>query len=144
MQQTTTRRRWAWVLGAFLLLGAVALVSSLTLLGLMDEARDGLNIVVDGETFRVTGPAGWEFGLGNILAVAVAMMGVLVVVPLVVVIGLLCVVLTVGLGVLAAAVVLAAGLACVVLALAVGLAPLWGVVLIVWLLVRRPRQRAAV
>ena len=42
MQPTTTRRRWSWVLWAFLLLCAVALMSSLTFLGLMDGARDGL------------------------------------------------------------------------------------------------------
>ena len=145
---TTPRRRWAWALGAFLLLSLVAVMTSLTFLGLMDGARDGLDIVVNGETFRVTGPPGWDFDVGTILAGAVAVMValvvVLVVVPLILLAGLLCMVLAVGLGVLAGAVALAAGLACVLAALALALSPLWGLGLVVWLLVRRPRQPAAV
>jgi hypothetical protein len=144
MQQTATRRRWPWLLVAFLLLCLVALMTSLTFLGLMDEARDGLNIVVDGEQFRVTGPPGWEFGAGTILAGAAAVMVVLVVVPLAVGVVLLCGLLAVGLVVLAGAVGIAACLACAVLALALALSPLWGLVLLVWLLVRRPRPPAAV
>jgi hypothetical protein len=57
---------------------------------------------------------------------------------------LLCVVLAVGLGVLAAAVGLAAGLAGVMAVLALALSPLWGLGLVLWLLLRRPRRAAAV
>ena len=141
---SSRRRVWPWVLGAFLFLSLVAVMTSLTFLGLMDEARDGLNIVVDGESFRVTGPPGWEFGVGSILAGAVAVMVVLLVVPLVLLVALLCVLLAVGLAVLAGAVGLAAGLACVMAALALALSPLWGLGLLVWLLVRRPHRAAAV
>jgi len=143
-QPQANRRRWRWLLGVWVLLGLVALMASLTLLGLMDEARDGLNIVVNGEAFRVTGPPGWEFGVGTIVAGAVALMVVLVVVPLALMAALLCVVLAVGLGVLAAAVGLAAGLACVLAVLALALSPLWGLGLVLWLLLRRPRRAAAV
>jgi hypothetical protein len=148
MQATTTRRRrWPWLLGVFLLLCLVALMASLTFLGLMDGARDGLNIVVDGQHFRVTGPPGWEFGLGSIAAGAVAVMVVLLVVPLVVPLALvgtlLCVLLAVGLAVLAAVVGLAAGLACVLVVVALALSPLWGLGLLLWLLLRRPRPAAA-
>jgi hypothetical protein len=143
-EPTARRRLWPWLLGAFLFLCLVAVMVSLTFLGLMDEARDGLNIVVDGESFRVTGPPGWEFGLGSILAGAVAVMVVLLVVPLVVLVGLLCMLLVVGLGLLAGAVGLAAGLACVLAVLALALSPLWGLALVMWLVLRRPKQAAAV
>ena len=143
-QGRARRRLWPWLLGFFLFLCLVAVMTSLTFLGLMDEAREGLNIVVDGESFRVTGPPGWEFGLGSILAGAVAVMVVLLVVSLVLLAGLLCIVLAVGLGVLAGAVALAAALACVLAVLVLALSPLWGLGLVLWLILRRPRQAAAV
>jgi hypothetical protein len=138
------RRQWPWLLGAFLLLSLVALMASLTLLGLMDEARDGLDIAVNGESWRVRGPPGWEFSIGAIVAGAVALMVVLVVVPLALTVALLCVVLAVGLAVLAGVVGLAAGLGSVLLVLALALSPLWGLGLILWLLLRRPSRAAAV
>ncbi len=139
-----TRRRWPWVLGAFVLLSLVALMTSLTVLGLMDGARDGMNVVVDGESWHVSTPRDWEFGVRAILAGAVAVMVVLVVVPLALTVALLCVVLAVGVGLLAGAVGLAAGLGSVLLVLALALSPLWGLGLILWLVLRPSRRAAAV
>ncbi len=138
------RRRWPWVLGAFLLLCLVTLMTSLTLLGLLDGARDGMNIVVDGESLHLSSAHDWEFGVAAIVAGALAVVVVLVVVPLALTVALLCVVLAVGLAVLAGAVGLAAGLGSLLLVLALALSPLWGIGLVLWLLLRRPRRAAAV
>jgi hypothetical protein len=146
------RRRWPWVLGGLLLLSLVLVMTALTLLGLLDGVRDGLNVVVDGESWHVFTPQGLGggvgSGVGSAVGVSVALLVMLVVVMLVVPLALtgvlLVVVVAVGLAVLAAALGLAVGLASVLLVLALGLSPLWGVVLLLWLLLRPSRKTAAV
>jgi len=128
------RRWWPWVLGAFVLLTLLLAISgTVTLLSLLDPAREGVHLTVDGEDF------GFFDGVGGVLALLgvaaglmVALLCVLLVVPLTLLLVLLGVALAVA-GVLLAA-LLVVGLA---------LSPLWLVVLLLWLLLRRPAPKVA-
>lgn len=139
------RKRWPWVLLSFgLLLLAVVLATSITFVWLLGEARDGWNVVVDGESWRVLEAGDWRSGLGWVAACLAAVLVVVVLVPLVLITALGSVALVVALALLAVGVVLAVGLFAVVLVVMLALSPLWGLALLLWWLLRKPRAAAAV
>ncbi len=122
-------RRWPWVLGGLLLLVLVLLIAGANALSsLLDMGRDGVHVSIDGEDLGdgLNGLPALLALLGVGGALLVALLTVLLVVPLTL--------LLVGLG-------LALGLGAVLLALALVLAlvlsPLWGLLLLAWLLLRK-------
>ncbi len=136
------RRRWPWAIGATLLLLIVlSLVAAVMLAGFIDGARDGFQLTVDGDSFALL-PAGFEAGFGTVVGLMLAILAVVVIVPLALLLAGLVVVCVLGLVALAVAAGLAAAAAAVLLALALVTAPLWGLVLLMWWLLRRPSRAA--
>ena len=128
------RRVWPWVLGGVLVLALALLVSgAVALVSVLDSARDGVHFTIDGDE--------WTPGILDGVSGLVAVMGV----AFGLTVALLCVLLVVPLTLLLVALGLALGLGGVVLALLlVGglvLSPLWGLLLVLWLLLR-PKRRA--
>jgi hypothetical protein len=128
------RRVWPWVLAGLAALLLVAMVSGgMALLSWLGGAHDGMHISINGDDWQ----PGWEDGLTGLLAVFGVGLGLLVAllvsfltVGLVVPMVLLLVVLGLALG--AGGVVLAVGLV-----VALVLSPLWALLLLLWLVLRR-------
>ncbi len=125
------RRLWPWLLAAGLLLVALVVAGSLVaLVSWLDAGREGWHVSIDGEEWH---GGAWE-GLLALLGVAgglgVALLAVGLVVPL-----------ALGLAAAGVALALALGLGGVLLAVAlllgVLLSPLWGLLLVAWLVWRR-------
>jgi len=131
---TPRRRVWPWVLGGVLLLVLALLVSgAVALVSLLDSARDGVHLTIDGDEWTpgvLDGASGLVAVLGAAFGLMVALLCVLLVVPLTLL--LVALGLALGLGGAALAVLLVA---------AVLLSPLWMLLLILWL-VLRPKRRA--
>lgn len=139
---TPHRRRWPWALGAtLLLLIALSLVAAVVLAGFIDGAREGFQLTVDGDSFPLL-PAGFEAGFGTVVGLMLAFLAVVVVVPLALLLAGLVVVTVLALVALAVAAGLAAAAAAVLLALALLTSPLWGLVLLMWWLLRRSPRTA--
>ena len=137
------RPLWPWLLLAFgvaVLLLAMAGVSALY--DLLEGARQGLQVSIDGQPVATLHNDG-DFSLMSALGLTAAVLLLLLVLPVVLMLVLLAVALAVGLALLSVvgAVVLAAG--AVLLVVATALSPLWGSALLLWLLLRRPRQGMA-
>lgn len=124
-------RRWPWVLLAIVALLVLATaVSGAHLLRLLFDGQEGWQLVVHGEDLLAH-----ELGFGKALALVGALL-------LAVLIALIVVPLAVGLALLAASV--GVGLAVLVLAALalIALSPLLLPLLLIWLIVRRPRTGA--
>jgi hypothetical protein len=135
----TRARRWPLALGATALLLIVAsLVLAVVLAGYIDGAREGFSLTIDDESIQLL-PHGFEAGFGTVFGLMLAVLTVLVVVPLVLLLVALLLVGVLGLVALSVGAGLAAAAAAIVLALAFVTSPLWLLVLLmVWLLRRRP------
>ena len=143
MPSRSPRPLWPWLLLAFgvaVLLLAMAGVSALY--ELLEGARQGLQVSVDGMPVATLHNDG-DFGLMAALGLTAAVLLLLLLLPVVLMLVLLAVALAVGLALLSVvgAVVLAAG--AVLLVVATALSPLWGSALLLWLLLRRPKDGAA-
>ena len=124
------RRRWPWLLLASLLaLCLLAVVGTLALVELVDTARDGMNITIDGERWDPAF-AGPEHAALALLALAAALLVLLLVLPMVMLVVSTVVALVV-------TVVFGSGLLAVLVVAVVGLSPLWLLGLLLWLLLRR-------
>ena len=126
------RRVWPWVLlGLFVLALLLAASGASLLLALADGAREGVNVTIDGERWGGFDPdrESWPLAFAGVAGV---LLGVMVVVP--------CAVL---LGLVAAAVGIGAALLALLLAAAVALSPLWLPLLVLWLMLRRRPPAAA-
>jgi len=128
------RSWWPWVLGAFALLALLLVIGgALTLVSLADSARDGMHVTIDGDDWS----PGLLEGFGGLMAVMGVGIGLVV--------ALFCVLLVVPLTLLLVLLGLALGAAGAVLAVltvvAVVLSPLWLLLLIVWLVLRRPAPK---
>ena len=142
--QSARRRVWPWLLlGAGVLLMLLALAGASAVMALVDSAREGVQITVNGQPWWGP-PTERELSIVAVLGVAAALLLLLVVLPVLLILVLLAVALAVGLAMVAVvgAIVLAAG--AVLLAVALLLSPLWGAMLLLWWLLRRPRPAAAV
>jgi hypothetical protein len=126
------RRIWPWVLGGLLLLAVLtAGACAAAVLALIDGARDGLHVIVNGEPWDGLDldmdAAHWGLAwLGTSAAVLVT----LLVVPAVVLLGLM-------LGGLGLAIGLAVTVGTVGVITAVLGSPLWLVLLLLWLVLRK-------
>ena len=132
-----SRPLWPWLVLAFavaVLLLAMAGVSALY--DLVEGARQGLQVSVDGLPVATLHNDG-DFDLMTALWLTAAALLLLLVLPVVLMLVLLAVALAVGLALLSlvGGVVLVA--AAVLLVLAITLSPLWGIVLLLWLLLRK-------
>ena len=143
------RRNGPWLLlalSALVLLLVILLIwaGASTLIGMLDGARDGWHVSVNGHplsTLHADTELGALGALGVTPAVLMLLLMLLVVVlPVLLMLVLLAVALAVGLALLSAvgAVVLAA--CAVLLLVALVTSPVWGLLLLLWLLLRRPRQ----
>ena len=130
---TSGRRGWMLGLG---LLGLMAVAALLLAAGVVDEARDGWGLHIDGAHWPLLHPGGFDANLGSVLGLAVALLLVLIVVPLVLLLTGLLLVGVLGLVVVSVAAGLAAALAAVLLALALATSPLWLLGLLLWLALR--------
>jgi hypothetical protein len=130
------RRAWPWLLGAVLLLAALAVAGgTAVLLALADGAHHGLNVNIDGEPWDgmlFDSDHGWLALLGVGVGLVVALLVLLLVVPLT---------LLLALGAVALGLVTA--LLAIALAAAVLLSPLWLLGLLLWLALRRRPAAAA-
>lgn len=128
------RRLWPWVLGGLLLLAVLLVISgAVTLASLLHGGSDGLHVSIDGDDFSfglLDGISGLVAVAGVFIGIVVALLCVLLVVPLTLLLVLLGVALAVA-GVLLA----------VLLVVGVALSPLWLVVLLLWLVLRRPAPK---
>jgi hypothetical protein len=128
------RRVWPWVLAGFVALAVLMAISGATAMAaLIDGARDGVHVVIDGDEWaggHLSVGHGLLAGMGVMLALSAALLVLLVVVPLVLAVALCAVALGVGVALLAVALVVAAATS-----------PLWGLVLLLWLALR-PRRTA--
>jgi len=126
------RRLWPWLLGGLLLLLLlVALAGTAALLTVGRDALEGAVVQVNGQRLeaRMLDIDNLGFGvLGLVVALLLAGMTVVLVVPLSVVLALGAAALGLGLALLA-----------VVATLLVFLSPLWVAVLLLWLMLRSPR-----
>ncbi len=121
------RRLWPWLLGALALVFALAVFGSVAaLVSLLDAGREGWHVSIDGEEWH---GGGWP-GLLALLGVAGGLFVALLTVVLVVPLTLLLVALGLALGF--GGVLLALGLVAAVL-----LSPFWGLLLLLWLLLRK-------
>lgn len=121
------RRIWPWVLGALLLVFVLAVAGGVAALtALLDAGRDSWHVSIDGEEWHGGGFQLLLALLGVAGGLFVAVMTVLLVVPLTLL--LVALGLALGLG----GVVLALGLVAAVL-----LSPVWGVLLLLWLILRK-------
>jgi hypothetical protein len=131
------RRIWPWVLGGFALLALLLVITgAVTLVSVLDSAHDGVHVTIDGDEWSpglLDGFSGLMAVMGVGIGLVVAFFCVLLVVPLTLLLVLLG--LTLGLGGALLAVLLVAG---------VLLSPLWMLLLILWLVLRRPAARATV
>ena len=145
------RRVWPWLLLGLcvlvLLVALAALAGVSTLIGLLDGALDGWHLNIDGHPWSML-HGDSERGLLGVLGVTAAVLMLLLVLPVLLVFMLLAVALTVGLallsvvGAVVGAVMLAAG--AVLLVVALVSSPVWGSLLLLWLLLRRPRPSLAI
>jgi hypothetical protein len=131
------RRWWPWVLGGLALLSLLLVIGgAITLASLLSSAHDGVHVTVDGDE--------WAPGLLEGFGGLMALMGV----GIGLVVALLCVLLVVPLTLLLVALGLALGLGGAVLAVllvaGVVLSPLWLLLLILWLVLRRPAPKVVV
>ena len=131
--------RWL-TLGLLAFLALAVLATTLVLLGLLDGAREGLTFVVDGEPWHLGSDGSWDIDGGTVLGAMVGGLAIVTVLATVVPLALLVVLLSVGGALLAAALAVAGSLAVVLLILALVLSPLWGLLLLLWLLLRKPRS----
>lgn len=131
------RRRWPWVLGGIALLALLLMLAgAVTLISLLDSVHDGVHVTIDGDEWTpglVDGFSGLMAVLGVGIGLLVALFCVLLVVPLTLLLVLLG--LALGLGGAVLAVLLVAG---------VVLSPLWILLLILWLVLRRPPPKVVV
>ena len=135
------RPLWPWLLlvfGVAVLLLALVGVSALH--ELLDGARQGLQVSVDGlpvATLYNDADIGVMAAIGGTAAVLLLLLALMLALPVGLLLVLLTVALTVGLALLSAvaAGVLAAG--ALLLVVATALSPLWGTALLLWLLLRR-------
>ena len=113
---------------------------------MIESAREAVQITINGQPW--SGPPGErEWGVVGLIGVAAALLLLFVALPVLLILVLLAVALAVALAVglalvaVVGAVMLAAGM--VLLAAALVLSPLWGSLLLLWWLLRRPRPAAA-
>ena len=130
--------RWL-VLGLLAFLALAVVATTLVLLGLLDGAREGLTFVVDGHPWRLGTDGTWDIDQHTVLGAVIGGLVIVTVLATVLPLVLLAVLLTVGGALLAAVLAVAASLAVVLLILALVLSPLWGLVLLLWLILRKPR-----
>ena len=134
-----------WRLGLWALLATAALVLLLAVAGawalmaMIGSAGEGLQVTVDGQPWSIL-HADSAPGLWSVLGLAAGLLALLVVLPVVLMLVLLSVALAVGLALLAVVGALMLAAACLLLVLALVLSPLWGVLLLLWLLLRPRRQ----
>lgn len=127
------RPPWLWMLlGAALLLAVGVVAGAAALHALVQSSRDGLDIAVNGSPWAFL-HADPDLGFFSLL---VLVAGLLVVPPLVLILVLLGVALSVGLALLVVVGAVALAACCVLLVVALVLSPLWGVLLLLWLLLR--------
>ena len=123
---------WPWVLLILVVLTALLAASGASvLMALLQHAGDGVDITINGERWDGLGSAGEHPGLAFV-GIAAGLLAVLVVVPLAVLVSLLAAALGIGVALLALLAVTA-----------VALSPLWLIVLLLWLVLRRPRPATA-
>lgn len=124
---------WPWLLlGAALLLALWVVAGAAALLELVQSSDEGLDIAVNGGPWAFL-HADPDLGFFSVLVLVVAL---LVVLPLVLILALLAVALSVGLALLAVVGAVALAACCVLLVVALALSPLWGVLLLLWLVLR--------
>ncbi|MDP1648801.1 MAG: hypothetical protein Q8M01_11460 [Rubrivivax sp.] len=126
------RAVWPWVLLALFVLALLLAASGAALLlALADGAREGVNVTIDGERWGhfELDRASWPLAFAG---VALALLVMMVVVP--------CAVL---LALVAAAVGIGVALLALLVVAAVALSPLWLIVLVLWLILRRRPRGAA-
>jgi len=126
--------RWL-AAGAFVFLLLAAAVGALAWTMLAEAVHEGLSVVINGDAWAVDEFDGAHAMLG-LLGVGLALLIVLLVVTLVVPLSLL-------VGLLAAALGLGVGLLAMLLVAGFALSPLWLILLVLWLLLRRKRAPAA-
>ncbi|MBL8306589.1 MAG: hypothetical protein JNM33_07820 [Rubrivivax sp.] len=121
------RRLWPWLLGGLALIFLLAVAGGVAaLMSLLDAGREGWHVTIDGEEWHGAGGPGLLALLGVAGGLFVALLTVVLVVPLTLL--LVALGLALGLG----GVVLALGLVVAVL-----LSPFWGLLLLLWLLLRK-------
>lgn len=124
---------WLWMLlGAALLLAVGVVAGAAALHALVQSSGDGLDIAVNGSPWAFL-HADPDLGFFSGLVLVAAL---LVVPPLVLILVLLGVALSVGLALLVGVGAVALTACCVLLVVALALSPLWGVLLLLWLLLR--------
>ncbi len=135
------RRLWPWLLvGLALLLAVMVVATALAFNGLLHGVQEGLSINVDGQPWTLHHDSDW--GFFGVLGLLAAVMTLLLILPVILMGVMLAVALTVGLALLAVVAAVALVAAVVLLAAAVVLSPLWGALLLLWLLLRPKRQGA--
>lgn len=130
-------RWWLWVgLAAGVLMVLAVLIGAALLAELVDASGDGFLLNFDGDSLP------WvhrdaERSVWAVLAVGAALLLMVVVVPLVLLLAAGAVTLALGIAGVAIAGSLVAGMVAVLVVMALALSPLWGVVLLLWWLLRR-------
>lgn len=131
------RRWWPWLLGAAGVVTVVtALLGAALLTALLDSSGDGLSALLHGDGLPLV-HVNAEHSVWAVLAMGAALLVMVVVVPLVLLLAAAAVTLVLGIAGVAIAGSLVAGLAAVLVVMAVALAPLWGLALLLWWLLRR-------
>ena len=142
------RRVWPWLLlGLCVLVLLLALAGASALIGVLDGVHDGWFLSLGGYPLSTQHGAS-DLGFLGVLGVTAAVLMLLLVLPVLLMLVLLAVALAVGLalvsgfGAVLGAVMLAAG--AVLLVVALVSSPVWGSLLLLWLLLRRPRPSLAI
>ena len=130
-------RWWLWVgLAAGVLMVLAVLIGAALLAELVDASGGGFLLNFDGDSLpwvhRDAERSAWA-----VLAVGAALLLMVVVVPLVLLLAAGAVTLALGIAGVAIAGSLVAGMVAVLVVMALALSPLWGVVLLLWWLLRR-------
>jgi len=130
-----TFRLWPWLLGGLLLvLLMVALAGTAAILTVGREALEGAVIHINGQR--------WDAGALDVDRLGWGVFGIIAGLLLAGLLVTLVVTLSVTLGLAAAAMGVGLALLAVLAVAAVVLSPLWLVLLLLWVLLRRPRQSA--
>ena len=135
------RRIWPWLLlGLSVLVLLLAMAGASALIGLLDGAREGWQVSVDGHPWS-TLHGDNDMGFLGVLGITAAVLLLLVVLPVVLMLVLLAVALALGLTLISVVGTVVLALCAVLLVLALVLSPVWGSLLLLWLLLRKPRPR---